>query len=304
MSTPVLNNLNIRAGSAADIAAVREICAEVWGGTDYVPEVWPEWIADPKHQVYVFELDERPVAFYYLERDGSGPGTVWIGGVRVWSAYRGRGLAAAILEHAIATSRAQGFQFARYMTAQQNTPMHRLAERFGFRLVNQYLGGNYGGGQSIEQPVDQPVDPIAFIQNVTLNEMDAAYRLITASAEYKASEGLYTLYWHAKPLTAEALREHIEQGEVWKLAGPLEALAIADRDYSLWLGFLVGSPASQLTLVSGLTALIDRQAPTAEKIELETMLVNTPQNETLLQKTGFTPYEDEPVMCLYEFKLR
>src|SRR5438270_8573028 len=107
MLAKTMPGLQVRRGGPADMPLVEKICADVWGGEDYVPYQWNNWAADPQNQLYLFELEGKPAALYCLRLGIAGPTSSWIQGVRVASAFKRRGLAARIIEHAIETSVAQ-----------------------------------------------------------------------------------------------------------------------------------------------------------------------------------------------------
>ena len=293
-----LSTLKVRPGHATDLPLVKEICADVWGGRDYIPYVWNEWAEDPQIQLFLIELEGQPAAIYCLRLGFAGPDSSWVQGVRVATRFKKRGLAAAIIEHAIATSRELNLKAVRYSTADHNTPMHRLADRYGFHLTGKYLGAHLTKITSVETA--------QVYQTVSLPELDYAYKLILDSDEYRATEGFYCNAWWWRPLSREVLQEHIEKAEVFKPEGALTALAIVtegEDEASYWLSFLAGEPAQQEALLTGIIARLAGQTTPGQKFIIDALLPKTPWNETLLQKTGFTTYEDEPVMRLYELVL-
>jgi RimJ/RimL family protein N-acetyltransferase len=298
MPDTTLATLKIRPGRAEDLPLVKDICADVGGGRDYVPYVWNEWAADPQSQLYLFELEGQPAAIYCLRLGFAGPDSSWVQGVRVATAFQKRGLAAAIIEHAIVTTQNLKLNVVRYSTAEYNTPMHRLAERYGFHLTGKYMGALLTKSPTVEAN-------LAY-RPVSITELDEAYRMITASDEYQASEGFYCVAWCWRPLSREVLREHIEKGQVLKPEGVFTALAIVSEgedEASYWLSFLAGEPADQEALLTGIITRLAGQATPGQKFIIDALLPQTTWIETLLQKTGFTSYEDDPVMCLYELVL-
>ncbi len=296
MMNQTLPGLHVRPGLLSDLSQVDAICADVWGGEDYIHYVWAEWVADPENLTFVLELDGQVAGLYCLRLGFAGPNSGWLQGVRVGTAFKRRGLAGFIFEQAIATSRAQGLAFVRYSTAQDNTPMHLLAERYGFRLVSNFLKYDYDSSR--------PVASGESVRAVLPSELEKAYELITSSAEYKASEGFYCADWHWRPLTREILNDHIEKGEVFSLKEPLEALAIAVKgEEETWLALLAGSAHSQQVLLNGLIAQSFGSTRGDQPVTLRTMLPQTALTENLLKLSGFVLPEHEPVMCLYQLEI-
>ena len=289
-------NVQVRRGDAADEPLVKTICADLSGGYDYIPQVWKEWVADPQNQAYIFEVGGEAAALYFLRLGIAAPKASWIQGVRVATAFKRRGLAAALIQQAEETSRQQGYEVLRYATAQQNAPMHRLANHYGFRHTGNFMNYHY----ELKPSVSERAAPA--LRQSGLSELEAAYTLITNSAEYQATESFYALAWLWKPLTRELLAQHIQRGEVFSLADGLEALAIVAKEPEIeeqhyWLAFIAGQEAAlQLLLPSLLSQLIWSQAGAT----IEALIPQTQSSEKLLLENGFIPDEEEAVMWLYE----
>ena len=100
-----LTGFNVRPGNVEDLSLVKEICADVNGGNDYIPYLWDEWNANPQNRAFIVESDEGAAGLYWLRLDFAGAETGWLQGVRVKAAFRGRGVGRFIMEQAISQSR-------------------------------------------------------------------------------------------------------------------------------------------------------------------------------------------------------
>lgn len=263
-----------------------------------MPQAWPEWAANPANLLFLFEIENEPAALYCLRVGLAGPNTGWVQGVRVSPDFRKRGLAAAIIEHAIKVSREQGLTALRYVTALENTPMHRVAERFGFRMSGNFLSSYH----TKTKPLNTAGLPYRL---VTTSEFDGAFHLITTSADYGAANGFYCEAWLWKTLTVDALRLHIEQREVYTLVGALSALAILskDKDGVYWLAYLTGEVQAAQVLIQQLIKKIITSVAPGQTAILNALLPQSYIAETVLAQTGFQADPHEPVLTLYELSL-
>ena len=288
-----------RPGSEADLPLVEQVCAEIWGGQDYVPSSWLEWARDKRNQLFLIEAEGQPAGVYCLRIGLAGPGSSWVQGVRVAPAFRGQGLAVEIICHAVETSRQQGLQVLRYTTAEDNTPMHRIAQQLGFRYAGNFADYHFKRDSLTPVPTGLPY------RLVTASEFDGTYHLITNSPEYRATEGFYCDRWWWKPLSLECLREHIERREVYSLTGTLKTVAIFSRteENTFWLSMLTGDPTATQSLVSQLVKKGLACAPPTQKYVVNALLTQTELVRNTLPQAGFGLDKYEPVFYMYELAL-
>ncbi len=292
-------SFSVRQGCATDLPVVAQICSDVYGGSDYIPEMWEEWTASPQNKGFIVEMDGQSVGLYLLRLNVAGSDTGWIQGVRVATAFKKQGVARFILEHAIRQSRELSLNFIQYATAQDNLPMHRLAGLYGFWHVGNFLNYNYVRGQV------SPHGNARASRLVTTSEFDEAYRLLLESPEHQLGHGIYCNTWNWKPLNMDTFRQHLERREVYCLTGALKVLAIlcrAEND-SHWIAFLAGDTASKLPLLHELARKVTKNILPDQQFEFTAQLIQTPANEALLKQAGFEPDNHEPIMSLYELNL-
>ncbi len=113
-----------------------EITAHTWDDGDYIPEVWDDWLADPRGEFTVAEMDGLVVALAKLTL--LDPGEFWMEGLRVDPNYRQHGVGHAMHEYQLALIRRLDGQIVRYATGANNTASHKIAARHGFRLIAAY----------------------------------------------------------------------------------------------------------------------------------------------------------------------
>ena len=144
-------DLVMRPVRPADRERIVEMTRDVWGGHDYLPEVFDDWVADAASAFEALEIDGVVVGVQRMRPYA--PGLVWYEGLRVASSHRRRGLARAMLTSAIAEAKEQGHREMRLATG--NLDAVSLFESVGFeRLVDVrwWRGARIEGGESARIP--------------------------------------------------------------------------------------------------------------------------------------------------------
>jgi N-acetylglutamate synthase-like GNAT family acetyltransferase len=130
---------------------VVELTSDVWGGHDYVPQVFDDWVSDAGAAFQAIELEGVVVGLQRLRPYSSG--LMWYEGLRVASTHRRQGLARTLLQSAIAEAREQDFREMRLATG--NPGAARLFEEVGFERIQDdrwWRGGRIEGGESARIP--------------------------------------------------------------------------------------------------------------------------------------------------------
>lgn len=122
--------LELRPLRPTDRQRVEEICADIWEGNDYLPQVFDEWVADPASSFDGAELDGVLVGVQRVRPLGEG--ILWYEALRVASTHQRQGIARAMLQSAIDAARQQGAREIRLATG--NPHAVALFESEAFRL--------------------------------------------------------------------------------------------------------------------------------------------------------------------------
>lgn len=293
------NKLEIafRPGRVADLPQVREVCQDVWNGNDYLPWVWEEWLSKPNYHIFVLEKEGQLVALYGLTvQIGKLHRVGWIRGVRVATAYKRQGLAALIIEHALAESKARGLDRVRYATGEANKPMHKLADRYGFQYVATYADLTipaYTQSASLHEVIGQAVRPLRTY------EFETAWEFIQNAPTWRETRGLHCVFWTWEDLEADTVRARLEQGRIYgcfegKSLTALAVVYVGNQVSEAEGGFFVSWLDGQSPDVSLLVRYLQYEA-TAEshphKSEpatvVELMLVHNASYLQMLEKLGF-----------------
>ena len=132
--------VSIRRATPRDKRAVSEICRHIWGGSDYVPGVFDQWVRDRRGGLWLAIVGGRSVGVAKLTLLGDHE--AWLHALRVHPRYRRRGVARALIAHRLERAKQLGALIARLDTSDDNVAVHRLMRRFGFRRVSRYAMWN------------------------------------------------------------------------------------------------------------------------------------------------------------------
>lgn len=146
-----IEELTIRPVRPADEERVVEMTRDVWGGHDYIPEVFEDWVSEAGAEFQAGEVDGVVVGLQRLRPYA--PGLIWYEGLRVASTHRRRGIARAMLASAIEEARQHGFREMRLATRER--PAIDLFESAGFHRavsVRRWRGGRVEGGEPARIP--------------------------------------------------------------------------------------------------------------------------------------------------------
>lgn len=197
-------SLTIRPARPEDRDAVAAISAQIWDGEDYVPEVFDDWVADPRGEFSLVFDGEQLVAFGKLTELREGEW--WLEGLRVDPAHRGRGIARLAHNHAVALADRVGSGVLRFATSDHNVAVHRLAEQSGFEQIASFVmaraEAQAGSGAERFRPVSATALP-------------AVRAWLQRAAAYIAAGGLVEEWWSWQALLPELPRFVQERRLLW-----------------------------------------------------------------------------------------
>lgn len=200
----------------------------MWGGSDYLPERFDAWVADPASSFMAAEVDGLVVALHRLRPIA--PGVMFYEGLRVASTHRRQGIGRAMVRHAVEHARSMGFAHLRL--AAQEEEAYALFAGEGFRLMVDcavWFGRRMEGGDPPR--LGSPTEAAALAQRVGQDPALAAYGGVVVDVRGGAVD-----------LDARALERLAEHGQVRVGAGG-RALAIVRAGFRrrVPITFLSGS---------------------------------------------------------------
>ena len=239
----------VREAKPSDKKPLMDFVTKTWGGHDYIPSVWDEWLRDKDGKIFVVEVDGKQVGMnrVRLLRDGTG----WLEGVRIHPAFRGKGLASLLGKKSMKYASRFGVSAFRLASSSRNKAAHRQVAKMGFSEVARFdvfrartKSRLLRGGRVDKLPPE---------------DLGKALRVIRDSEEYRAGMGVYWDAFVARALNRESLSELIAKGYVYSARDEKGnyALAVcgpAREGEEVWLqmSFLCGEPALSKKIVSRL----------------------------------------------------
>jgi GNAT superfamily N-acetyltransferase len=125
-----------------DYDDVSDICKDIWDGTDYLPELFHEWVDDKGLFLGAYDTDSNKVIGtdkYSLLSDGTG----WLEGLRVHKDYRGRGigkdLALRLFMVALEDLGSKKIDKIAFSTHISSVESISLMKHLGFKLEQEYI---------------------------------------------------------------------------------------------------------------------------------------------------------------------
>jgi len=260
--------LNIRPARPDDRPAVERICAHTWEWGDYIPQVWDEWLADPRAVLQVGELDGQVVAVNRVLFQT--PGQVWLEGMRVDPERRRQGIGWQFMEHDLAYAREHGAKVVRLATGHSNTAVQAMVARVGMVRI---------GAAQLLVAEAIPGGPLPAILGAEWAAQVAAF--LRRSSVLAHTHGLYDAGWVWQSLSAERVAELLAAGQMAALLTPegeLAALAVASIDPEgggMWVGYADAAPQRASGRPEAVTTL-------ATALRAHAAKVGSPQVEAML----------------------
>jgi len=124
-----------------DYDDILDICKDIWGGTDYLPEIFHKWVDDKGLFLGAVDTDANKVIGtdkYSVLYDGSG----WLEGLRTHTDYRGRGigkeLALRTFNKALEDLGSGRINKIAFSTSALSVESISLMTKLGFKLKQEY----------------------------------------------------------------------------------------------------------------------------------------------------------------------
>ena len=226
-----------------------DFVTKTWGGHDYVPSVWDEWLRDKGGKMFVVEVDGKLVGMnrVRLLKDGTG----WLEGVRIHPDFRGKGLASLLGERSMKYASNLGVSTFRLTSSSRNRAARRQVAKMGFSEVARFDVFRARTKSSLLRG--------GGVDRLSPSDLSKALRVIRGSEEYRAGKGVYWDAFVTRALDRESLSELIAKRYVFSARDEEgnNAVAVcgpAREGEEVWLqmSFLCGEPALCKKIVSHL----------------------------------------------------
>jgi ribosomal protein S18 acetylase RimI-like enzyme len=232
----------VRRARASDKEPLMKFIRKVWGGHDYIPSVWDEWLADKKSILDVLTVDGLPVGLGRLRYLDDGAG--WLEGARVHPEYRGRGLAGVLGGALIKEGGEKGVTTFRLTSSSWNWSAHRQVAKMGFREVSRVSVYEPKKGARFRAQTG--------VRRAGKKDVPAVEQIAMSSKEYRAGAGVYWDAFTATKLGREQLLKLAGQGSVLVCEGAVAVAKLGGEGNDVWrqVCFAGGRPEGVAKLVA------------------------------------------------------
>jgi GNAT superfamily N-acetyltransferase len=182
-----------RPAYAADTADAIRLVRTIWGGDDYIPQVWDSWLADPAGFLAVAMWRGRVAGFGHLTELGGGES--WLEGLRVAPDLQGRGIGSHLHEYSVSRWLDSESSVVRLLTHVNREPVKAMCAQTGFepvaRVIFRTANAEQGAHAFSETSGSEPKAALALAEGGTA----------------ALSSGLMDLGWELADLTADRLAQ-------------------------------------------------------------------------------------------------
>jgi len=225
------STVKIRRAKPSDKAPILEISKKIWGGHDYLPQVWDDWLADKKARFIVATVNGRTVGCAHASLQASY--VAWLEGVRVHDEFRGLGIAGKLNQALVQWARRVGARVARLSTGSSNRASREHLAKIGFPVMGTF--------QRLDTTKGLRLKPAG----ITLPRRSAKslWNWLRTRPNFAENHAMYSDGWTWHPLTHQALRNLVAQGRVLVKSRDGESSACCiflDEEKILTIGFVAG----------------------------------------------------------------
>lgn len=265
--TPGASSLEflVREAKDSDKEPLMSFIKDVWGGHDYIPKVWDNWINDRTAKMFVVETSGRPVAMNrvrFLE-DGS----AWFEGVRVHPDYRRMGLATMLGDNAMRVAAGHKASVFRLTTSTRNRASQGQIARMHFAEEARF---------SIYEPREGArFRRKAGVRLASLGDTELVTSLIRRSEEHRLGNGVLWDGFVAMSLTPKIIEGLVRQKSVYLNGDAAAIRREVGEGEETWnqIGFVTGPPDYAIGLIAHIFSLKGR---------FDWRLVFVPQGSSLI----------------------
>jgi GNAT superfamily N-acetyltransferase len=253
-------NFRVRPARPADKVQLMSFIKDTWGGHDYIPRVWDEWLKDETGKMFVVEADGVPVGMSrvrFLE-DGS----AWFEGARVHPEFRGRGLASMLGENSMRIAMDRGVKVFRLTSWSRNRAAHRQIARMDFKESSRI--------SAYEPEKGARFAPQKGVRLAGMNDLSRVTRLIRESREFWLGSGVYWDAFAAAFLSPAIIKMLVGEGSVWITGKSVVVAKLGGEGGETWkqVCFLTGKGDEPVKLVRHVFGLKNRAKTTRRIIYL------------------------------------
>jgi GNAT superfamily N-acetyltransferase len=231
----------VREARPSDKEPLMSFIKDIWGGHDYIPQVWDSWIRDESAKMFVVEVEGKQVGMnrVRLLEDGS----AWFEGARIHPDYRRMGLASMLGRYSMKQAGRWGAKVFRLTSSAKNRPAQLQVLGIGFKEISRFSVYTPGRRSGFRR---QPG-----VGRVLPEELEATMGSIKRTREYRLSGGMTWESFTALSLTPQVLSNLIGDGLVVRADGAVAMFREVTEGKEKWnqISFVGGPPSQAVKLV-------------------------------------------------------
>jgi len=264
----------VRLARPADKRQLMSFIKDVWGGHDYIPRIWDQWLKDETGKMFVVEADGVPVGMSRVKflEDGS----AWLEGARVHPDFRGRGLATMLGASSMRTAMGRGVKVFRLTSWSRNKTAHRQIARMSFKESSRISAYEPGKGARFA--------PQNGVRLAGTSDLSRVTKLIRESREFRLGSGVFWDEFTAAALNPAIVKKLVGEGSVWITDESVAVARLGGEGGETWrqVCFLTGKGNTPTKLVRHVFGLKTGTRATRRIVYLQgSHLIGT------LRRTGF-----------------
>ncbi len=196
--------VKVRGARASDKQPLMKFVSKTWGGHDYVPDIWDDWMRDKKGKIFVAVAGGKQVGMnrirFLPERIG------WLEGARIHPRFRRKGLASLLGKNSMEFGGARGMHTFRLTSSTKNKSARKQVAKMGFREKVRF------DVYEVKRAAFRGKTPA---RRVRLSNLDATWKFFRSAPEFRSGGGLCWDAFVARTLNKENLATLIGNGRVF-----------------------------------------------------------------------------------------
>lgn len=257
---------------------------KIWGGHDYLPEVWDDWVADKKARFIVATVKGKTVACARASLQTNS--VAWLEGVRVHEEYRGFGIAGKLNHSLVEWARRKGVRVARLSTGSSNRASREHLAKIGFPLMQTF--------QRLESSKGVRAKPAGV--TTPRGSAKTLWNWLKTRPSFAENHAMFSDGWTWYPLTLQTLRKLMSHRQVFTIVKeqqPRACCIFVDEDRLLTMGFVAAERSDVVKLARTLRFMLFRR-------KRENLRVLLPSRSSLVRALVRSGFEKTAKVLVYE----
>ena len=246
----------------------------LWGGHDYLPEVWDDWLKQKNGRLIVPTVDGKTVGCAHASLQTNY--VAWLEGVRVHEQYRGLGIAGRLNHSLVVWARRKRARVARLSTDSSNRASREHLEKIGFPVMQSF--------QRLESARGLRLKPAGV--TASRGSPKTLWNWLRTRPSFAENHAMYSDGWTWYPLTLQTIRKLMSQGRVFTIIRdkqPKACCIFLDEDRVLTMGFVAGERGDVVRLARMFRFLMFRK----KREKLRVLLPSKSRLVRALERSGF-----------------